>query len=62
MTSKPILVYPNSGESYDADRKEWVVSRHIQYLFREERAQLSELLKNCCRKTQELGMKTLCHT
>ncbi|KAK6940782.1 Homocysteine-binding domain, partial [Dillenia turbinata] len=24
VSSKPILVYPNSGESYDADRKEWV--------------------------------------
>lgn len=26
VTTKPILIYPNSGESYDADRKEWVVS------------------------------------
>ncbi|CAA3029204.1 homocysteine S-methyltransferase 2 isoform X1 [Olea europaea subsp. europaea] len=24
VTDKPILIYPNSGESYDADRKEWV--------------------------------------
>ncbi|KAF2325203.1 hypothetical protein GH714_025249 [Hevea brasiliensis] len=24
VTSKPILMYPNSGESYDADLKEWV--------------------------------------
>ncbi|KAJ9188098.1 hypothetical protein P3X46_003490 [Hevea brasiliensis] len=24
VTSKPILIYPNSGESYDADLKEWV--------------------------------------
>ncbi|KAL2556791.1 Homocysteine S-methyltransferase 2 [Forsythia ovata] len=24
VTTKPILIYPNSGESYDADRKEWV--------------------------------------
>ncbi|EYU46552.1 hypothetical protein ABFS82_04G032000 [Erythranthe guttata] len=24
VSSKPILIYPNSGESYDADRKEWV--------------------------------------
>ena len=29
MTSKPILAYPNSGERYDADRKEWVVSHII---------------------------------
>lgn len=26
VTSKPILIYPNSGESYDGDHKEWVVS------------------------------------
>lgn len=26
VTSKPLLIYPNSGETYDADRKEWVVS------------------------------------
>ncbi|KAL8548251.1 hypothetical protein ACS0TY_007538 [Phlomoides rotata] len=24
VTTKPILIYPNSGESYDADQKEWV--------------------------------------
>ncbi|WCJ21583.1 Homocysteine S-methyltransferase family protein [Euphorbia peplus] len=24
VTTKPILIYPNSGESYDGDRKEWV--------------------------------------
>ncbi|GAA0182475.1 hypothetical protein LIER_30382 [Lithospermum erythrorhizon] len=24
VTSKPIVIYPNSGENYDADRKEWV--------------------------------------
>ncbi|XP_010938213.1 homocysteine S-methyltransferase 2 isoform X2 [Elaeis guineensis] len=24
VTDKPILVYPNSGERYDADKKEWV--------------------------------------
>lgn len=26
VTNKPILIYPNSGESYDPVRKEWVVS------------------------------------
>ncbi|KAI8002492.1 Homocysteine S-methyltransferase 2 [Camellia lanceoleosa] len=26
VTAKPILTYPNSGETYDADRKVWVVS------------------------------------
>ncbi|XP_021279784.1 homocysteine S-methyltransferase 2-like [Herrania umbratica] len=24
VTTKPIIIYPNSGERYDADRKEWV--------------------------------------
>ncbi|KAF5727050.1 Homocysteine S-methyltransferase 2 [Tripterygium wilfordii] len=24
VTTKPILIYPNSGESYDPDKKEWV--------------------------------------
>ena len=26
VTTKPIVIYPNSGETYDADLKEWVVS------------------------------------
>ncbi|KAF7806882.1 homocysteine S-methyltransferase 3-like [Senna tora] len=26
VTSKPVLVYPNSGETYDAESKQWVVS------------------------------------
>nr|GMD72431.1 homocysteine S-methyltransferase 2-like [Ipomoea batatas] len=26
VTNKPILVYPNSGETYDAERKLWVAS------------------------------------
>ncbi len=25
-TSKPILIYPNSGETYDGQTKQWVVS------------------------------------
>lgn len=29
MTTKPILIYPNSGETYDAERKEWVVSSYL---------------------------------
>ncbi|KAG5052459.1 hypothetical protein JHK87_004657 [Glycine soja] len=24
VTTKPIVIYPNSGETYDADLKEWV--------------------------------------
>jgi S-methylmethionine-dependent homocysteine/selenocysteine methylase len=26
VTDKPILIYPNSGERYDGEKKEWVVS------------------------------------
>ncbi|XP_022727717.1 homocysteine S-methyltransferase 2-like isoform X2 [Durio zibethinus] len=29
VTTKPIVIYPNSGESYDADRKEWVVNTGV---------------------------------
>ncbi|THU51400.1 hypothetical protein C4D60_Mb06t30620 [Musa balbisiana] len=29
VTKKPILIYPNSGERYDADKKEWVVSTGV---------------------------------
>lgn len=32
VTTKPIVIYPNSGESYDADLKEWVVSSFCNYL------------------------------
>ncbi|CAD5179820.1 unnamed protein product [Musa acuminata subsp. malaccensis] len=29
VTKKPILIYPNSGERYDADKKEWVESTGV---------------------------------
>ncbi|KAJ8547328.1 hypothetical protein K7X08_010914 [Anisodus acutangulus] len=29
VTSKPILVYPNSGETYDGEKKEWVASTGV---------------------------------
>ncbi|GLT36359.1 hypothetical protein SLA2020_107430 [Shorea laevis] len=29
VTAKPIVIYPNSGERYDADRKEWVESTGV---------------------------------
>ena len=25
VTDKPVLIYPNSGERYDGEKKEWVV-------------------------------------
>ncbi|XP_058224493.1 homocysteine S-methyltransferase 2 [Rhododendron vialii] len=30
VTSKPILIYPNSGERYDADQKEWVQNTGVR--------------------------------
>ncbi|KAM7256062.1 hypothetical protein ACFE04_011803 [Oxalis oulophora] len=29
VTSKPVLIYPNSGETYDPNRKEWVQSTGV---------------------------------
>ncbi|XP_052208535.1 homocysteine S-methyltransferase 2-like [Diospyros lotus] len=29
VTSKPVIIYPNSGETYDPDRKEWVPSTGV---------------------------------
>ncbi|OIT06079.1 homocysteine s-methyltransferase 2 [Nicotiana attenuata] len=29
VTSKPVLVYPNSGETYDSERKEWVATTGV---------------------------------
>uniref|UniRef100_A0A1J3JTQ9 Homocysteine S-methyltransferase 2 n=2 Tax=Noccaea caerulescens TaxID=107243 RepID=A0A1J3JTQ9_NOCCA len=56
VTSKPILVYPNSGESYDADRKEWVEKTgvgdedFVSYVDKWMDAGVS-LLGGCCRTT-----------
>ncbi|KAG1334015.1 Homocysteine S-methyltransferase 2 [Cocos nucifera] len=56
VTNKPILVYPNSGESYDADRKEWVASTSVSdedfvsYVSRWHEAGAS-LIGGCCRTT-----------
>ncbi|KAL3828771.1 hypothetical protein ACJIZ3_017573 [Penstemon smallii] len=56
VTSKPILVYPNSGETYDADRKEWVASKgvsdvdFVSYVGKWHEAGAS-LIGGCCRTT-----------
>ncbi|PHU21815.1 Selenocysteine methyltransferase [Capsicum chinense] len=56
VTSKPILVYPNSGETYDGDKKEWVVSKGIaeedfvSYVDKWCEAGVS-LVGGCCRTT-----------
>ncbi|KAL1197618.1 Homocysteine S-methyltransferase 2 [Cardamine amara subsp. amara] len=56
VTSKPILVYPNSGESYDAERKEWVENTgvgdedFVSYVEKWMDVGVS-LLGGCCRTT-----------
>ncbi|KAL0914332.1 hypothetical protein M5K25_014673 [Dendrobium thyrsiflorum] len=55
-TDKPIVVYPNSGERYDADRKEWVASTSnseedfVSYVSKWSEAGAS-LIGGCCRTT-----------
>eukprot|EP00262_Sarcandra_glabra_P011068 TRINITY_DN26769_c0_g1_i1.p1 TRINITY_DN26769_c0_g1~~TRINITY_DN26769_c0_g1_i1.p1 ORF type:complete len:338 (-),score=45.58 TRINITY_DN26769_c0_g1_i1:193-1206(-) len=55
-TTKPILIYPNSGETYDADRKEWVESTgvsdedFVSYVSKWREAGAS-LIGGCCRTT-----------
>ncbi|XP_059649466.1 homocysteine S-methyltransferase 2-like [Cornus florida] len=56
VTSKPILVYPNSGETYNADRKEWVQTTgvadedFVSYVGKWFDAGAS-LVGGCCRTT-----------
>ncbi|KAK1267535.1 Homocysteine S-methyltransferase 2 [Acorus gramineus] len=56
VTSKPIIIYPNSGETYDADRKEWVESTgvpdedFVPYVSKWREAGAS-LIGGCCRTT-----------
>ncbi|KAJ3674743.1 hypothetical protein LUZ60_005359 [Juncus effusus] len=56
VTEKPILIYPNSGERYDPDKKEWVASTGVSdgdfvsyvNIWRQAGAQL---IGGCCRTT-----------
>lgn len=56
VTEKPIVIYPNSGETYDADKKEWVVSTgvtdedFVSYVSKWRDAGAS-LIGGCCRTT-----------
>ncbi|KAG8370249.1 hypothetical protein BUALT_Bualt14G0097300 [Buddleja alternifolia] len=56
VTNKPILIYPNSGETYDAHRKEWVPSTgvadvdFVSYVGKWREAGAS-LIGGCCRTT-----------
>jgi homocysteine S-methyltransferase len=55
-TAKPILVYPNSGETYDATRNDWN-GDPILHSFGEEARQWyaagARLIGGCCRTTPE---------
>ncbi|KAF6148885.1 hypothetical protein GIB67_014256 [Kingdonia uniflora] len=56
VTTKPILIYPNSGETYDPERKEWVKSTGISdedfvsYVTKWREVGAS-LIGGCCRTT-----------
>ncbi|XP_073143610.1 homocysteine S-methyltransferase 2-like isoform X1 [Henckelia pumila] len=58
VTTKPILIYPNSGESYDADKKEWVQntgvsdSDFVSYVNKWCEVGAS-LVGGCCRTTPD---------
>ncbi|KAK8486505.1 hypothetical protein V6N13_045939 [Hibiscus sabdariffa] len=69
VTTKPIVIYPNSGERYDADRKEWVQNTgvkdedFISYVSKWYEVGAS-LLGGCCRTTPntiKAIYKTLSH-
>ncbi|KAF9605082.1 hypothetical protein IFM89_013752 [Coptis chinensis] len=56
VTSKPILIYPNSGETYDPDQKQWVQSTgvsdedFVSYVNKWRECGAS-LIGGCCRTT-----------
>ncbi|XXG68037.1 hypothetical protein AAC387_Pa06g1228 [Persea americana] len=56
VTTKPILIYPNSGEMYDGNRKEWVPTTgvsdegFVSYVSKWREAGAS-LIGGCCRTT-----------
>ncbi len=52
MTQKPIVVYPNSGETYDAEHKVWLgqsVPAEFGTFSREWRKEGAALIGGCCR-------------
>jgi homocysteine S-methyltransferase len=55
-TNKPVLVYPNSGEKYDASRNDWD-GQQVYETFSEEAKEWFEagarLIGGCCRTTPE---------
>ncbi|KAJ3673594.1 hypothetical protein LUZ60_005586 [Juncus effusus] len=58
VTKKPILIYPNSGESYDPEKKEWVESSgvtdedFVSYVHKWHEAGAA-LIGGCCRTTPD---------
>jgi homocysteine S-methyltransferase len=55
-TDKPLLVYPNSGERYDAKSKQWSGSAgttRFSHQAREWYAEGARLIGGCCRTTPE---------
>jgi homocysteine S-methyltransferase len=56
MTEKPILVYPNSGETYDAARNDWNGDPVLDSFGEQARAWYqagARLIGGCCRTTPE---------
>lgn len=56
VTTKPIVVYPNSGETWDGDKKEWVPSTGVSDVdfvsyVRKWREAGASLIGGCCRTT-----------
>jgi homocysteine S-methyltransferase len=55
-TDKPLLVYPNSGERYEAQSKQWsgsAASTRLGHQAREWYAEGARLIGGCCRTTPE---------
>jgi homocysteine S-methyltransferase len=51
-TSKPLVAYPNSGETYDADRKQWSGTRSpidFAAAARDWAGAGARLIGGCCR-------------
>lgn len=56
FTTKPLVVYPNSGELYDANTKTWSVNDHhltLSNQVREWQENGAKLIGGCCRTTPE---------
>ncbi|PKI51255.1 homocysteine S-methyltransferase 2 [Punica granatum] len=66
VSAKPIVIYPNSGESYDADRKEWVQNTgvsdedFVSYVNKWCEVGAS-LVGGCCRTTPNT-IRAICQT